>query len=162
MSKTIEIHYTWSKELALEASKRFYDYDMRNSAKRYIGWLFVALTQFAIVGALKHDSYTMLYLCSFLVAYWYYGRWYLRKSMLEKYYKKIDAPEKEVTFSLKDNIFYSEDTPIDWDDIFKVIQLEDGVLLHTKENTLFFSRNSFSSYEELQAFMQVMKEHNKL
>ena len=162
MSKTIEIHYTWSKEVALEASKRFYDYDMRNSAKRYVGWFFVALTQFAIVGALKHDSYAMLYLCSFLVGYWYYGRWYIRKIMLEKYYKKIDSSKKEVTFSLKENIFYSENTQIEWDNIFKVIKLEEGILLHTKESTLFFSRDSFHSFEELQAFLQVMKEQGKL
>jgi len=50
MSKVVEINFNWSQELALKASKLYYDYDMKNSNKRYIGWFFVALVQFGIVG----------------------------------------------------------------------------------------------------------------
>jgi len=162
MFKNIEINFTWSKELAIEASKKFYDYDMRHSNKRYIGWLFVALIQFALVGAFKHDSYGMLYLSTFLGAYWYYGRWYLRKQMLKKFYDKQNIDAKEAHFTLKEDGLYQDNHAISYDEIFKVIKLEDGVLVQVQNNTLYFKRDSFSSYEDLVKFLDQMKEKGKL
>lgn len=138
MSKKIEINYIWSKELALKASKLYYDYDMKHSAKRYIGWFFVALTQFAIVGALKHDVFGLLYLSTFFVLYWYYGRWYLRKRMLQKYYDKNSMEGKTIYFTLDGEGLHFEDQQIPWDNIEKVIEFEDGVLMQTNDATLFF------------------------
>ena len=162
MSKNIEISFTWSKELAIQASKKFYDYDMRHSNKRYIGWLFVALIQFALVGAFKHDSYGMLYLSTSLGVYWYYGRWYLRKKMLEKYYEKQNLNNTQAHFTLKEDGLYSQEQLIAWDDIFKVIKLEDGVLVQIQNNTLFFQRDAFVSFEDMQSFLDQMKERGKL
>ena len=162
MSKEIKVHFTWSRELAIEASKKFYDYDMRHSHKRYLGWLFVALTQFAIVGALKHDSYGLLYLSTFLVAYWYYGRWYVRKLILEKFYDKQNLDNTEAEFTLKEDGLYSHGVLTPWDKVFRVIKFDDGVLLQIESNTLFFKRDSFASYEDMQSFLEMMKERGKL
>ena len=162
MFKNIEINFVWSKELAIEASKKFYDYDMRHSNKRYLGWLFVGLTQFAIVGALKHDSYGLLYLSTLLVAYWYYGRWYLRKSMLGKFYDKQNIDAQKAHFRLKEDGLYQGTHIIPWDKIFKVIKLEDGVLVQIENNTLYFKRDSFHSYKEFVKFLEQMKEQEKL
>jgi len=161
MSKEISIRFTWNQDLAIEASKKFYDYDMRHSNKRYFGWLFVGLTQFAIVGALKHDSYGLLYLCTFLVVYWYYGRWYIRKSMLKKFYTKIEF-EKEMEFTLKDDGLYTKDKLISWDSIYKIIKFDDGILLQIDSSTLFFKRDAFLSYDDFVYFLDVMKEKGKL
>lgn len=161
MFKEINIDFRWTKELAIEASKKFYQYDMRHSSKRYIGWFFVALVQFAIVGALKHDSYGLLYLSTFLVVYWYYGRWYLRKMMLEKFYAKQDIDEYQSSFILKEDGLHNGTTLIGWKDIYRVIQLEDGALVQLKGNTLYFKRDSFKSYEDIQTFYTVMKEQGK-
>jgi hypothetical protein len=162
MSKEIKIEFTWTKELAIEASQKFYEYDMRHSNKRYLGWFFVGLTQFAIVGALKHDSYGLLYLSTFLVGYWYYGRWYLRKSMLEKFYNKREIQAKKTYFKLKEDGLYNENTLIPWDEIFKIIKLDDGILVQIQNNTLFFKREFFSSYEDMQSFLATMKKQGKL
>ena len=162
MFKEIKIEFTWTKELAIEASKKFYAYDMSHSNKRYLGWFFVGLTQFAIVGALKHDSYGLLYLSTFLVGYWYYGRWYLRKAMLEKFYNKQEIQEKKTYFTLKEEGLYNEDTLIPWDDIFKTIKLDDGVLVQIHKSTLFFKREAFSSYEDMQSFLEIMKTEGKI
>ena len=162
MSKNIEISFRWTKELAIEASQKFYEYDMRHSNKRYLGWFFVGVTQFAIVGALKHDSYGLLYASTFLVAYWYYGRWYLRKSMLEKFYNKQDIDAKEAHFVLKEDGLYSEDLLIPWENIFRVIKLEDGILVQVQNNTLFFKRDAFKSYEDQQKFLEIMKTKGKI
>jgi len=161
MSKNIEIKATYTKELALKASKLFYDWDMKNSSKRYIGWLFVAMMQFGVVGALKHDSFGILFVSSFLVIYWYYGRWYIRKTMIEKYYNKSYQDTQDIYFILKrDGLYYNSEL-IGWDSIEKVIQLDDGVLIHTKTNTLFFENSSFASYEDIQKFLSQMKNKDK-
>jgi hypothetical protein len=158
--KNIKITLEWSKEHALQASKAFYDYDMRHSNKRYMGWFFVALTQFAIVGALKHDTYGLLFVSTFLMAYWYYGRWLVRKAMVKKYYANIK--ESTLHFTLKEDGLYNEAQLISWDQIFKVIKVEDDVLLHTYDSTLLFKRNSFSSYDDLQLFLDTMREKGKM
>ncbi len=162
MSKLIEINFTWSKELALKASKLYYDYDMKASSKRYVGWLFIAMMQFGVVGALKHDSFGILFISTFLVLYWYYGRWYLRKGMIEKYYDKSGVDATDVKFLLKDEGLYHNDELISWDDIEKVIKFDDGILLQISSNTLFFETSSFKSYDEVKTFLKLMKNKGKV
>jgi len=162
MSKKIEIAYVWSKELALKASKLYYDYDMRHSSKRYIGWFFVGLTQFAIVGALKHDAYGLLYISTFLVFYWYYGRWYLRKRMMEKFYEKNATEGKKIKFVLDDAGLHYEDQLVSWDEVIKIIKFDDGILIQTDNSTLFFQNDFFKSSEDRVSFMELAKEKGKL
>jgi len=162
MSKEIEIRFQWSKDLAVKASKLYYDYDMKASSKRYIGWFFVALTQFGIVGALKHDSFGILFISTFLVIYWYYIRWYVRKSMIEKYYEKSNLDKKDVLFLLKDDGLHYDDIIIEWSDIEKVIPFDDGILMHTSQNTLFFQKDAFQSYDDMQEFLNIMREKGKV
>ena len=162
MSKAIEINFTWSKELAIKASKLYYDYDMRNSRKRYVGWLFVALTQFGIVGALKHDAYGMLYLSTFLVIYWYYIRWYIRKSMIVKFYNNSNTDNTKVSFTLEDDGLHFDDKVIDFENILKVVKFDDGVLIQTSTNTLFFEKAAFNSVKEMNKFISIMREKGKI
>jgi len=162
MSKPVEIRFTWSKEAAVKASKLYYDWDMKHSSKRYIGWFFIALVQFAIVGALKHHVFGLLYLSTFLVIYWYYIRWYIRKRMIVRYYDRSHIENKEVLFTLTDEGLSYEDILIDWDHIFKVVKFDDGVLLQTLNHTLFFEKSAFRSYDEMQRFLSIMKQQGKL
>jgi hypothetical protein len=162
MSKPVEIRFTWSKEAAVKASKLYYDWDMKHSSKRYIGWFFIALVQFAIVGALKHHVFGLLYLSTFLVIYWYYIRWYIRKRMIVRYYDRSHIEDKEVLFTLTDEGLSYEDILIDWDHIFKVVKFDDGVLLQTLNHTLFFEKSAFRSYDEMQRFLSIMKQQGKL
>jgi len=162
MFKPISIKFTWTKALAVKASKLYYDYDMRHSTKRYVGWLFIALTQFGIVGALKHDAYGILLISTFLVIYWYYVRWYLRKAMIIKYYDKSVHAGKKIEFILEGDGLHHDDQHITWDEIVKVIKFDDGVLLQTQDNTLFFNKEAFSSYDEFQRFISLMKEKGKM
>jgi len=162
MSKPVEIRFTWSKEAAVKASKLYYDWDMKHSSKRYVGWFFIALVQFAIVGALKHHVFGLLYLSTFLVIYWYYIRWYIRKRMIVRYYDRSHIENKEVLFTLTDEGLSYEDILIDWDHIFKVVKFDDGVLLQTLNHTLFFEKSAFRSYDEMQRFLSIMKQQGKL
>jgi hypothetical protein len=161
MSKQIKIAYVWTKELALKASKLYYDYDMRNSTKRYIGWFFVALTQFAIVGALKHDVFGLLYVSTFLVIYWYYGRWYLRKRMLENFYSKNGVEGQKIEFVLDKEGLHYEGQLVSWDSIEKVVKFDDGILMQTNDSTLFFENNFFTSSQDRMDFMELAKSKGK-
>ncbi len=162
MSKPIEVSFEWNKELALKTSKLYYDYDMRHSNKRYVGWFFVALVQFGIVGALKHESYGLLYLSTFLVGYWYYGRWFLRKRMLERYYDKNNPQNLQIEFSIDENGLHGIEKNISWDEVFKVIELEEGVLVQAKENALFFANTAFKKEADKIRFLKIAKEKGKI
>ena len=162
MSKPIEVSFEWNKELALKTSKLYYDYDMRHSNKRYVGWFFVALVQFGIVGALKHESYGLLYLSTFLVGYWYYGRWFLRKRMLERYYDKNNPQNLQIEFSIDENGLHGTEKNISWDEVFKVIELEEGVLVQAKENALFFANTAFKKEADKIRFLKIAKEKGKI
>lgn len=162
MSKPIEVNFKWNKELALTTSKLYYDYDMRHSNKRYLGWFFVALVQFGIVGALKHDSYGLLYLSTFLVGYWYYGRWYLRKRMLLRFYDKNVPKNVDVHFSIDAEGLHGNNEVILWDDIIKIIQLEEGVLVQSTESALFFDKSAFKNAQERRRFIEMATEKGKI
>jgi hypothetical protein len=163
MSKHIEIKFTWSKDLAIKASKLYYDYDMKTSSKKYIGWLFIALMQFGVVGALKHDSFGLLSVSTFLVIYWYYIRWFLRKNMIVRFYDKSGLDDTDVLFTLQDDgLHYNNDTVIDWEHIYKVVKFDDGILVQTIDSTLFFQREAFNSYEDVQRFIKIMTKQGKV
>jgi len=162
MFKPIEINYQWNEALALKTSKLYYDYDMQHSNKRYVGWFFVGLVQFGIVGALKHDSFGLLYLSTFLVLYWYYGRWYLRKRMLLQFYKNNIAKDLEVHFTLKEDGLHGQGKTILWDDILKIIPLEEGILVQGKEEALFFEKSAFVSNAEKERSLTLAKERDKV
>jgi len=162
ISKPIEINFKWTKELALNGSKIYYDFDMKHSRKRYIGWIFVALVQFGIVGALKHNSFGMLYLSTVFVIYWYYGRWYLRQNMIIKYYNNLNIKDTEVTFFVDKDGFKSNNNLISWDEIVKVLQIDKDILIQSTSNTLYFTRDSFKCYDDIQKLLSLAKEFNKI
>ncbi len=162
MSKSIELELVWGKEEALKGSKLYYDYDMRHSAKRYIGWAFVGLVQFGIVGALKHDSFGLLYISTFLVLYWYYGRWYLRKMMIERFYKKSNSKDTTLKLSISKEGLQIKEERISWDAVVKVIETEEGFLLNTTENILFLEKSFFQKPEDISYFKSLLKEKKKL
>ena len=162
MSKSIEVKFTWSKDLAIKASKLYYDWDMKSSGKKYVGWIFIAMMQFGVVGALKHDSFGILFISTFLVIYWYYIRWFVRKRMIVKFYEKSGLDDTNVVFVLQDDGLHYDDTVIDWDNIYKVVKFDDGILIQTMDSTLFFQRESFKSYKDVQRFMEMMKNRDKV
>ena len=55
MSKPIKISYIWNQENVENLFEASYKYQFNNSAKRFIGWFFIALLQYGIVIALKKD-----------------------------------------------------------------------------------------------------------
>jgi len=161
MFKPIEVNYKWDADLALKTSKLYYEYDMYHSTKRYIGWFFIVLVQFGIVGALKHNSYGLLFLSTFLVLYWYYGRWYLRKRILLNYYSHNIPKDLEVHFAIKEDGLYGQRDIISWDEIGKIIPLKEGALVQSKDE-IFFQNEAFVSQEEQKRFVTLAKKKKKI
>ena len=162
MSKAIKVSFEWTQELALKTSKLYYDYDMRHSSKRYIGWLFVGLVQFGIVGALKHDSYGILFVSTFLVAYWYYGRWYLRRSMLHHFYEKNTPKNIKVDFTIDKEGIHTQEELIKWDAVVKVIELDEGIFIQKIDEALYFENAAFQSPHGKSDLLHLAKEKEKI
>ena len=162
MSNSVEIALRWDEDEALKASKLFYDYDMRHSIKRYIGWLFIAMMQFGIVAALKYNAYGLLIVSSFLVIYWYYGRWYLRSLFVKKYYQKKALQPTTLHIRCNKENIQIEKMHISWADVYIAIDTNSALLLQTKEEPLYIPYNAFENMDDLQKCLQLLKEKGKL
>ncbi len=162
MSKSVEVALRWDKEEALKASKLFYDYDMRHSIKRYIGWLFIAMMQFGIVAALKYNSYALLLLSSFLVLYWYYGRWYLRSRLVQKYYQKKALRPTTLHIRCNEEGISIENVDIAWEEIYTVIDTGSALLIQSKEEPLYIPYSAFNDVDDLQDCLQLLKTKGKV
>ena len=162
MFKSIELTLSWNQDEALKASKLFYDYDMRHSLKRYIGWFFIALMQFGIVAALKYNAYGLLLISSFLVFYWYYGRWWLRSRLIKKYYQKTGLQDSTLYIRCEESGITIQNSFIPWEDIFNVIDTKSALLVQSKEEPLYIPYSAFGDIDDLQKCLYLLKQKGKL
>ena len=162
MSKSIELSLHWNQEEALKASKVIYDYDMRHSLKRYIGWLFIAMMQFGIVAALKYNAYGLLLVSSLFVLYWYYGRWWLRSRLVWRYYQKKGLQDSILHIRCEESGITIQSRFIPWEDIFSVVDTKSALLVQSKEEPLYIPYSSFDDVDDLQKCLQFLKEKGKI
>ena len=158
MSKNIAINYTWTKELFLEASQATYEFELKHSSRRFLGWFFIAMTQFGVVLALKQHLYGLLLISTLLVIYWYTFRWPLRRYMINKSFES--SPNKEHTFKMdatQEGLIVDE-TLLDWKTIREAVSLEKGFLLFHSSTSLYIPKSAFSSSEEKDKFSHLLKE----
>ena len=158
MSKEINISYTWDKTTFLTASKATYDYNLKHSPKRFLGWIFIALTQFGVVGALKKDVYGLLIVSTFLVIYWYALRWPLRKIMLQRSFKNLPNKNHKFQMSADKKGIKIDNGFIPWDTILEVVSLENGFLLYYEKTFLYIPKNAFVNADEKDSFSHLAKE----
>jgi len=162
MSKSVEAKFIWNKEVALLSSELFYKYEFRHSYRRYIGWIFIAMAQFGVVGALKHDAYGMLIVSSFLLLYWYVIRWQLRKRLtLRLYNSSVLANQNIITLFDAQGMKTGEDV-IAWSDVYKVVEKAEGFLFYTTLKSTFFPKEAFSSPEDREHLRALIQKHNIL
>jgi len=158
MSKTIKISYIWDKENFLNASEATYNYNLKHSPKRFLGWIFMALTQFGVVGALKKDVYGLLIVSTFLVVYWYALRWPLRKFMFSKTFKNSPNQNHQFNMSANNEGIKVDDSFISWSEILEVVSLKDGFLLYYGSEFLYIPKNAFVNTNEKDNFSHLAKE----
>ena len=160
MSKSVQVSYVWDEanfEKQFEAS---YDYLFNNSAKRYIGWLFIALLQFGVVAALKQNSFGLLLFSTLVLIYWYYGKKRIAKYRAKKAF--LASPLKETTITLAldkkrlrvENVTGTQE--FDRSEIEDVKALENGVLLLVNKQPNFIPKEAFSTPNEMQRFVELV------
>ena len=159
MSKPVTFSYVWDQETAIKASELFYRYELKHSPKRFLGWFFIAMSQFGVVGALKHDAYGLLVLSTVFLVYWYYLRWIIRKRIALKHFRSSTAAGMTFKITVQKEGILQNDLLLSWDDIDTVVELEEGFLLYTKQGSLFFPREAFESSKIRQHFRTIVKSH---
>ena len=153
----INFSYKWDKPTYLKAAKIAYDYEFKNSKKRYIGFFFIALTQFGVVAMFKKGAPGLLLISTFLVLYWYFLRWKLREATIKKAFDKLPNANMQYSVVADDSGITINSQLIKWDDVIKVVSLSDGVLIYTKDNFFFFPANAFKSLEDKNSFSKLAK-----
>ncbi len=157
MSKSLHVSYDWDTKKFLLGAKTAYDYELKNSRKRFLGWIFIALTQFGVVLALKQGTIGMLALSTILVLYWYGFRWKIREYFLIKSFNKSPLKDKKFEVKLNDEGLFFNDTPIDFKDIYEIVSTDEGVLLYFIDNYLFIPSLAFENLEDKSEFVKRIK-----
>ena len=158
MSKNIEIKYKWTKQLALTSAYDIYIYELKNSNKKFIGWFFIAMLQFGVVGAFKHNSYGFLILATIGLTYWYGLRWPLRKYFINKTFDKSPLANKQIDLIAKENgIYFNDNLEVSYLNISKFIQLDNAIVIYHNQGTIYIPNNSFKNKEDRDIFKNYLK-----
>lgn len=166
MSKPININYVWNKENVERLFNASYKYQFNHSAKRYIGWFFVALLQIAVVAALKKGAYELLLFSSIVLLYWYYGKKEIAKRRAKKSFMNSSFRDKTIHMEVSDEGFVikNDEGKIQWswDDIDEIVSLEDDIMLCKYPVFHYIPANGFSSLEEKSRFKSMARSHHKI
>jgi len=161
MSDPIHICYTWDKETFLKASHIAYTYELKHSPKRFLGWIFIAMTQFGVVSAMRGGAIGLLMLSSLLVIYWYYFRWQIRKVMLAKSFDTLPQANEQYHITATEEGLVMKQREITWQDILEIVSLPEGFLVYFDQSFIFFPLSAFISIEEKNRFASLARENVK-
>lgn len=158
MSEPLSVEVTWDEATFLEGAKTAYDYDMRHTWRRYMGWFFIALTQFGVVAAVRHGSVGLLLVSTLLVLYWYGLRWPMRKRMLRRYFARMPDAGRRLRLRVTDEGLCVDEGCIGWDRFRRAILSPEGYLLEMGDAFLYIPRRAFGDAETRNAFVGMLKE----
>ncbi len=156
---SIEISYTWNQETFLKASQAAYNHEMKHSPKRFLGWVFIAMTQFGVVAAMKKGAVGLLVISTFLVIYWYVFRWKVRQLLLLRKFETSQTKDQEFHIRADDEGLHMEKTTITWERIHHIVSVEVGFLIYTNETFLFFPAYAFANEDDKNSFAVMAKAH---
>jgi len=134
----------WDEKTFLEGAKLYYDYTLKNSKKRILGWFFIAILQFGIVMLIKQGTFGMALLGSFLTLYWYFLRWPLRKLALKMQFKNSAMANKNMSIEVNQNGLKVDNQELGYDKISEVIKGKNGYLLAIQNGFIYIPFNKFS------------------
>lgn len=159
MSKTIHISYKWDQNLFVKSSENLYNYQIKNSRKRFLGWIFIAFTQFGVVLALKQGTFGMLLLASLLSFYWYVARWPMRKFLLLRGFNK--SPHKNHIFhiELSNTALRIDDKNINFDTIYQAIEFQNYLILYIESSFVSIPFSAFETAAEQKQFLAIIKKN---
>jgi hypothetical protein len=162
ISKPIELSYIWDRENFQKAFTNSYNHQFKNSSRRYIGWFFIALSQFGVVAALKNGSFGLLMLSTILLLYWYVIKKRLIYQRALKAYETSPLKNRKIKLTVKDRGISQDDTFLLWDEIDGVVPIEDDILLYYDDRAFYIPSNAFKSIEDKNKLKSISKERGKL
>ncbi|MFK5881310.1 MAG: hypothetical protein QM482_03765 [Sulfurospirillum sp.] len=159
MSKEIVLSYRWTKEIYMQAGEFAYDFKMNHTPKKYMGWFFIALLQFGVVGALLKGTLAILLFSTILLIYWYYIKKRIEKSLLLKNFDREEDANKILDIIINKEHISINNKKILWSDITQIISGERGYLLDHIDGFLFFPANAFKKEEDKTEFIEFAKKN---
>ncbi len=69
-----KVKFKLERDSFVEASLFTYRYQLKSSPKRFLGFIFIAMSQFGVVSLLQTGQSGLLLLSSILLIYWYFLR----------------------------------------------------------------------------------------
>ena len=160
--KPIEVSYVWDKENFEKAFAKSYNHQYKNSTRRYVGWFFIALAQFGVVGALKGGSIGLLMLATILILYWYVIKKWLVHQRAIKAYESSPLKNSQIQLHISEDGIEQEDIKLPWEEIQGLVPVEDDILLYHKERAFYIPVSAFSSIDEKSALKSLAKEKGRL
>lgn len=161
-SNPIEISYHWDKDNFEKAFSNSYAHEFKNSARRYIGWFFIAMAQFGVVGALKGGSIGLLMLSTILILYWYgIKKWMIHRRAVRAY-ENSSFKNSRIKLEIIDEGISQGQSFVSWEDIKGLVPIEDDILLYYKENAFYIPASAFKSIEEKSALKSIAKTKGRL
>jgi membrane protein implicated in regulation of membrane protease activity len=160
MSKPIKISYIWNRENVEKLFEASYKYQFNNSAKRFIGWFFIALMQYGVVVALKKEAFAILLFSTIVLFYWYYGKKWIAKRRARKSFEKSEFKDRRIEISIdRDGFTLLEPNQEkwSWDEIQEVVLLGDDIMLYRHPHFHYIPANGFESLEEKSRFKSLVK-----
>jgi len=156
----IEAKYKWGEQSFLTASKIAYEYSLKHSFKRYLGWIFIAITQFGVVAALKKGAFGLLLFSTVLVVYWYFLRWPIRAFFIKRSFKKSKLSNKEFIVKIDENFIEFNGIKINWDEIKNIVEIKEAFLIELGSELLFLPKNSLKN-DAIKYIVKIAKSKNK-
>ena len=157
---SIKAKFKWSKEIYKSAGEITYKYMMKNSYKKYIGYLFIGLIVLGLFREIKFHDLSALYLGVILSVYWYYIRSFLYKKRLDKAYKKENMDGLDMQFTISKGGININGNMIPWNNISLAIIEDRGIVLKRAQGYPFLPVEAFSSKKDIEQFIELLNTNN--
>ena len=162
ISKPIRLSFLWDRENFEKAFSSAYNHQFKNSARRYVGWFFVALAQFGVVAALKGGSVGLLMLATIMLLYWYGIKKRMVHQRALKAYERSMLKNSRITLSITDEGITQNGTFVPWEEIDGIVPVEEDMLLYYQGRSFYIPSSAFGSLEERSRLKSLAKEKGKL
>jgi hypothetical protein len=147
-SKPVTITYRWDRENFEKAFRHAYTHQFKHSARRYVGWGFIAMAQFGVVAALKGGSVGLLMLSTILILYWYVFKKQLLHRRALASFERSALKDSRITLQVDEEGIEQNGVRVGWEEIQGVVPVEDAILLYYKDKTFYIPESAFASIEE--------------
>ena len=162
MSKVVKLDFIWDKNIATKSFDELYRYEFNHSAKKYIGWFFIALLQFGVVATFKKGNASLLIFSTIVLGYWYFFKKMIAKSLFLKRFENDPLKDKKISLEADEKGLYfkNQNSFWKWSEIESLVDVKNGLLLIKHPNHYFIPLSAFKSFEDKNDFKMLYKEGN--